>query len=45
MNKLNKGEWMCSKCRKAWKENNYNVILLCTSCIAKRNYILSGEGK
>lgn len=38
---LDNGEWMCNKCKKAWKENNYNAIVLCGACIAKREYLLS----
>lgn len=37
---LDKGEWMCAKCRRKWKENNYNVIVLCELCIVKRRKLI-----
>ena len=42
---INNGEWMCHRCKKAWKENHYNVIVLCDSCISKREHLFKGGGK
>jgi hypothetical protein len=45
MSDLNNGEWMCNKCRKVWKDSDYNIIALCDSCIVKREYLLKSGGR
>lgn len=45
MKDLDNGEWLCYKCKKVWKENNYNVITLCNSCTTKRVYLLKSKGE